>query len=80
MEVEEIFHMAANNVVTIQEKKCIVNLIPVIIDEVQLYAAMINNVSYIEKMEMSIRVQNKAKRALGKETVCRYDLRGRRHG
>ena len=61
MEVEEIFHMAANNVVTIQEKKCIVNLIPVIIDEVQLYAAMINNVSYIEKMEMSIRVQNKAK-------------------
>ncbi len=62
MEVEEIFHMAANNVVTIQEKKCIVNLIPVIIDEVQLYAAMINNVSYIEKMEMSIRVQNKSKK------------------
>ncbi|WP_419025914.1 sigma 54-interacting transcriptional regulator [Emergencia sp.] len=61
MEMKEILLMPANSVVTIQEKKCIVNLIPVIIDEVQLYAAMINNVSYIEKMELSIRVQNKEK-------------------
>lgn len=61
MEVEEILHLPANSVVTIQEKKCIVNLIPVIIDEIQSYAAMINNVSYIENMELSIRVQNKEK-------------------
>lgn len=67
MEAEEIFHMPANNVVTIQEKKCIVNLIPVIIDEVQLYAAIINNVSYIENMELSIRVQNKEKGLAAKQ-------------
>lgn len=67
MEAEEIFRMPANNVVTIQEKRCIVNLIPVIIDEVQLYAAIINNVSYIENMELSIRVQNKEKGLAAKQ-------------
>ncbi len=61
MEVDDVLNLPANSVVTIEEKKCVVNLIPVIIDEVQLYAVMLNNVSYIENMELSIRVQNKEK-------------------
>ena len=59
MEMEQIVQLPSNQMLMIQGKNYIVNLIPVIIDDVLQYTAMINNINDIENMEMSIRVQNK---------------------
>ena len=59
MDMEKIIALPSNQMVMLQGKNYIVNLIPVILDDVQQYAAIINNVNDIENMEMSIRVQNK---------------------
>ena len=59
MEMEQIVQLPSNQMLMIPGKNYIVNLIPVIIDDVLQYTAMINNINDIENMEMSIRVQNK---------------------
>lgn len=57
--IETLLATTANNVMKIQDNNYIVNLIPVILENEQLYAIIINNVKYVENLEMSIRTQNK---------------------
>lgn len=61
MEMDNIREMPANSIITIQNKQYVFNLIPVILNEMNQFAAIINNISDIEEMEMSIRVQNQEK-------------------
>lgn len=59
MDMDRIIALPSNQMVMLQGKNYIVNLIPVIFDNIQHYAAIINNVNDIENMELSIRIQNK---------------------
>ncbi len=59
MDMEKIILLPSNQMLMLLGKNYIINLIPVILDEVQQYAVIINNVNDIENMELSIRVQNK---------------------
>lgn len=57
--MDELLGQTANQLVTIRERKYIVNVVPLLVDGEEHYALILNNVSYVEGMEMSIRKQNK---------------------
>ncbi|MGN0659869.1 MAG: sigma 54-interacting transcriptional regulator [Emergencia sp.] len=59
LEVEEILQMPANSVFDIQDKKSVANLIPLISEDSELFALIINNTNRIEDIEMSIRMNSK---------------------
>ncbi len=59
--IENLLSAPANTILKNQNNNFVVNNIPVIMDEEQLYAIIINNVTYVENLELSIRKQNKQK-------------------
>lgn len=61
MSIESLLLSPANSILKNQDNNYVVNNIPVIMDKEQLYSIIINNVSYVENLEMSIRKQNKQK-------------------
>lgn len=61
IKIQDILLIPANTVFKIQDCNYVINLIPVILDNEQLYSIIINNVKYVENLEMSIRTQNKEK-------------------
>ncbi len=66
MPKEEILRLPANHVLDIRGKRCVVNLIPVILDGGQRYAVMLNNVTDIEGMELSVRISSKGNNLVAK--------------
>ena len=75
-DIDTICSLPANSIVKIFDKSYIVNLIPVIIDEVPQYALIANNVSDIENMELSIRRQNQERGLTAKisfDDILHYD-------
>ncbi len=59
--IEELLEADANNMIKVSDNNYIINIIPVILENEQLHAIIINNVKYVESLEMSIRTQNKEK-------------------
>lgn len=59
--IENLLSAPANTVLKNQDNNFVVNNIPVIMDKEQLYSIIINNVAYVENLELSIRKQNKQK-------------------
>ena len=61
IEIDALLSAPANYVLKINDNNYVINVIPVILEEEMLYAIIINNVNYVQNMEMSIRTQNKEK-------------------
>lgn len=59
--IDSLLTAPANSILSNQNNNYVVNNIPVIMDKEQLYSIIINNVKYVENLEMSIRKQNKQK-------------------
>ncbi len=58
-DIAEILTMPPNSIMNIRDNNYVLNLIPVILDNEQLYAIIINAVKHVVNLEMSIRTQNK---------------------
>lgn len=67
--IQDIFNIAidvilsapANYILKVKENNYVINIIPVILEQEMLFAIIINNVKYVQNLEMSIRTQNQKK-------------------
>lgn len=58
VKMETLLTAPANHIVKNKENNYVINQIPVILENEQLFAIIINNVQHVENLEMSIRTQN----------------------
>lgn len=75
LEMNELLAAPANYIVKHKENNYVINIIPVILENEQLFAIIINNTKYVENLEMSIRTQNQQKGLTAKvsfnDIVCK---------
>ena len=57
--MEALLTQTANQLMTIRSRRYVANIVPLLIGTEEHYAVILNNVRYVEGMEMSIRKQNK---------------------
>lgn len=56
--IDTLLSAPANHILKNRDNNYVINSIPVILENEQLFALVINNVSYVQNLEMSIRKQN----------------------
>ncbi len=66
--VEELGKMPANSVVQLGGRQYVINLLPSIVEDSEVSVLVLNQASYIENMEMSIRKSNKQKNLAARTT------------
>ena len=66
IEIDELLSAPANDVIKVQEINYVVNILPIIIENEQMYSVIINNVAYVENLELSIRKHNQNKGLIAK--------------
>lgn len=75
VEISVLLSAPANHIIKVQENNYVINIIPVILEHEMLYAIIINNVKYVQNLEMSIRTQNQKKgltaKIYFKDIICK---------
>ncbi|KUO74119.1 MAG: hypothetical protein APF77_11750 [Clostridia bacterium BRH_c25] len=75
IEIEALLSTPANYIIKIQKNNYVINMIPVILEQEMLFAIIINNIKYVQNLEMSIRTQNQIKgltaKVYFKDIICK---------
>ena len=78
MDIQSLLELPANNLISIRDKRYIVNYIPRLVGKQRMHAFVLSSVNFVESLEMSIRQQNRKRGLVAKTTfqdiICQDPL------